>query len=62
MYTDTIERFGGYIPEHSVLVRTVPELFVAEVAAIVEGEAFEFFRQSSPPPPPPFCIQVARQC
>ena len=42
--------------EQSVLVRTVPELFVAEVGAVVEGEAFEFFGKTSPP----FCIPVAR--
>ena len=57
MYSGTVERFVSLL-EQSVLVRTVPELFVAEVEAIVEGEAFGFFGKASPP----FRIPVARQC
>ena len=34
-YTDTVERFGEYIPEQSISIRGVPELIV--------GTALEFF-------------------
>ena len=35
-YTDTVESIDGYIPEQSVLVRTVQELIEGEAGAAVD--------------------------